>query len=330
VPLPGALDSHALELFERYLQEFLAERGRREPVASQIAYHFGLDAPHGARHGKRLRPRLVMAAAAAYGARPERTLHACTAIELLHNYSLVHDDIEDGDELRHGRRTLWATYGLPHGVNGGDAIGALAHLALASAAQTHGVEVAFEMSMDLARANLRMCEGQSLDLALESGAKATTDIYLEMIEGKTAALFGCAGALGARCASAADDEVERSREIGRLFGLGFQIRDDVLGIWGSTESTGKVAAGDIARRKKTFPVIWAMEHDPSGAGSAVLEVYGSAASPTRAQVERLRTLLEESGAYRAASAAADNYLASALSRAQGSKALGDFIMQNRT
>jgi len=330
VPLPGALDSHALELFERYLQEFLAEHARRDPVAGQIAYHFGLDAPHGTRHGKRLRPRLVMAAAAAYGARPERTLHACTAIELLHNYSLVHDDIEDGDELRHGRQTLWAKYGLPHGVNGGDAVGALAHLALAGAAQTHGAEAAFDMSMDLARANLRMCEGQSLDLALESGARATTGVYLEMIEGKTAALFGCAAALGARCASAADDEVEHCREIGRLFGLGFQILDDVLGIWGSTESTGKVAAGDIARRKKTFPVIWAMERDPSGAGGAVLEVYGNATIPTQAEVARLRALLEECGAYRAASEAADNYLTSALSRAQGTKPLSDFIMQNRT
>ncbi len=330
MPVPGALDSHELELFERYLREFLEECARREPVARQVAYHFGLDAGGGARHGKRLRPRLVMAAAAAYGARPERTLHACAAIELLHNYSLVHDDIEDGDDLRHGRQTLWAKFGLPHGINGGDAVGALAQLALASSAQTHGAEIAFEMSMDLARANLRMCEGQALDLALETGASGTIDTYLEMIEGKTAALFGCAAALGARCASAADDEIERSREIGRLFGLGFQIRDDVLGIWGSTEHTGKVAAGDLARRKKTFPVVWAMERDPDAAGSALREVFGQAERPSPADVERLRTLLEECGSYHAASAAADNYFESALTRAQGTQPLSDFVLQNRT
>ncbi|MDQ6768080.1 MAG: polyprenyl synthetase family protein [Candidatus Eremiobacteraeota bacterium] len=330
MPVRGIEDSYALELFEQYLRTFLEHNTSCDPLARQISHHFALDAPQEAIRGKRLRPRLVMAAAASYGARPERVLAACTAIELLHNYSLVHDDIEDGDQLRHGRQTLWVKFGLPHGVNAGDAIGALAQLALAPTVQTHGAAIAFDMSMDLGRANVRMCEGQALDLALESGLPANIDVYVAMIEGKTAALFGCAAALGARCAGASEDEVELCWTVGRNFGLGFQIRDDVVGIWGNTAQTGKIAAGDLSRRKKTFPVIWALEHDPVKAGSAIQGAYGNVKGPSHDEVEGLRTMLEACGSYRAACSAADNYFESARKLAQGMEPLSDFVLQNRT
>jgi len=332
VPVTRAVDERALELFEQHLTRFLATNARREPVAAQIAYHFGLDDPSAARQGKRVRPRLVMGAAAAYGARAERTLAACTAIELLHNYSLLHDDIEDGDELRHGRRALWAQYGLEHGINGGDAVGALAQLALEPVIDTHGAEIAFVMSMDLARANLRLCEGQALDLALAQGrgAQATLDTYLEMIDGKTAALFGCAAAMGAACASAAAEEVERSRDVGRLFGLGFQIADDVAGIWGTTQATGKAPGGDLARRKKTYPVLWVIDRDPDGAGREIARAYQGTADPDPAAAQRVRDVLDSCGAYAASRAAADTYFEEALDRALGTPSLRDFVVLNRT
>jgi geranylgeranyl diphosphate synthase, type I len=332
VPVTRAVDERALELFEQHLTRFLATHARREPVAAQIAYHFGIDDANGARQGKRLRPRLVMAAAAAYGARAERTLAACTAVELLHNYSLMHDDIEDGDELRHGRRALWAQYGLEHGINGGDAVGALAQLALEPVIDSHGAEIAFVMSMDLARANLRLCEGQALDLALaqDDGARATLDTYLEMIDGKTAALFGCSAAIGAACASAAAEEVERSRDVGRLFGLGFQIADDLAGIWGTTQATGKTPGGDLARHKKTYPVLWAIDRDPEGTGSAIASAYETSIDLDPWPAQRVREVLDACGAYAATRAAADTYFEEALERALGTQPLSDFVMQNRT
>ena len=210
MPLTGALDARTLDLFEDHLKTFLQTQADRDPIARQLAYHFAL-ADRTERRGKRLRPRLVIAAAASYGAKPSRTLPACVAVELLHNYSLIHDDIEDGDRLRHGRQTLWAAFGIEHGINAGDAVGALAQMALTELTESHGAEAAFEMSMELARANFRTCLGQAQDLALAAAPAASLDQYVEMIGGKTASLFACAAALGARCASADPTEVERSR-----------------------------------------------------------------------------------------------------------------------
>ena len=184
MPLTGAIDARSFDLFEDHLKAFLENQSTRDPLAQQIAYHFAFGDP-GVRRGKRLRPRLVMAAAASYGAKPERTMAACVAVELLHNYSLIHDDIEDADRLRHGRPTLWAAFGMEHGINAGDAVGALAQVALSAVAQTHGAESAFEMSMELARANLDTCTGQAQDLALAASPRATLEQYLEMIGGKT-------------------------------------------------------------------------------------------------------------------------------------------------
>jgi geranylgeranyl diphosphate synthase type I len=271
-----------------------------------------------------------MAAAAAFGCAPEPVMPACVAIELLHNYSLIHDDIEDGDRLRHGREALWTSFGLPHGINAGDAVGALAQYALAPASELLGFEVAFDMSMELAAANMRMCEGQALDLALESGSHASIADYLEMIEGKTSAVFSCSAALGALGARAARAEVERTRKIGKFFGLGFQIRDDILGIWADSAHTGKVAAGDLARRKKTYPIVWAMETDPHNAGRIIMEAYSGSAKMTEDVVERLRAALDGAGAYAAARLAADNYFESAVELAQGRSPLSDFVLQNRT
>ncbi len=320
----GLADERALEDFERYLERFLHGHASGGPLAQQIAHHFGAEV----RRGKRLRPRLVLAAAASLGAELEDALPACAAIELLHNYSLIHDDIEDGDRLRRGRETLWAKFGVAHGINAGDAVGALAYAALQ---ETGRLDAAVTQAMlgDLARAHVRMCEGQALDLAAEGAAQVTPAEYLEMIEGKTAALFACAASLGARCASLArahEAEVERCAEFGRLFGLGFQIRDDVLGIWGPRESTGKNSSGDIARRKHTYPIVWAASHDAEGAGRTVARVYAQGgAAITSADIEEVRAALERGGARAAAEAAASDYFARASAYAGASEALRRFV-----
>lgn len=300
-----------------------------DPVAHHILYHFGLCEEPNRRTGKRLRPRMTLAAATAYGGDERGAFPACAAIEMLHNYSLIHDDIEDADTLRHGRETLWSTFGIAHGVNAGDAVGALAQLALKAARDTMEPQAAFAMMMDLAQANLDMCQGQAMDLALEAGAPAGTETYIEMIGRKTAALFGCAAALGARCADASSDEVERCREIGCSFGMAFQISDDVAGIWASTDRTGKAAAGDLARKKKTFPIVWAAQNDPHAAGTVIGQTYSISETPDAAAVQRLQSALEACGSKVAAEQAADNYLEAALRRAAGLEPLTKFLSEWR-
>lgn len=268
----------------------------------------------------------MLAAARAFGAHDATAFPACAAVELLHNYSLIHDDIEDGDRLRHGRATVWSEFGLGHGVNCGDAVGALAYHALEQVAELLGTDIAYAMTASLARAHIAMCRGQALDLAAEGDGSATIAWYVEMIEGKTAALFACSARLGALCARASSDDAAKCAEVGRRFGLYFQIRDDVAGVWGETGHTGKTAGADLSRRKKSFPVVWALEHDPSGAGAAIRNAYGvpgQAIDDTT--VDALRAALEAAGAREASERAATEHADAARDGARGIAALVAFV-----
>ena len=236
-----------------------------------VRYHFGYDGPLPARRGKRLRPQLLLRVALAEGAALEAALDAAVAVEILHNYSLVHDDIEDQDEFRHGRPTVWARYGVAHAINVGDALCSLSYLTLLAAAASHEPRASF--AAVLHRANLAMCEGQALDIAFESREAVTMSEYRAMIDGKTAALFAAACELGALAAGAAPARARAYAELGKAYGVAFQIRDDVLGTWGSSDVTGKPSGGDIARRKWTFPVVWALETPPSAARDVVSRAY---------------------------------------------------------
>ena len=169
-------------------------------------------------------------------------------MELLHNYSLVHDDIEDGDRLRHGRETVWAVYGLPHGVNAGDAIGALAQLALAQTAQVLDERVAFAMAMDLAAANLRMCEGQSLDISFEQFERAGVEAYVDMIGGTKSAntrhLAEIAEAEGVKA-----HLIENAGELRREWFAG----DERVGIATGASTPGFLADDVVAKLQEWFP-----------------------------------------------------------------------------
>ncbi len=323
-------DADVAQAFERYLFDFVERQSNDNEVYRQIKHHFGYTEGANLRRGKRLRPRLVIAAAQSFGVNPESAFPACAAVELLHNYSLIHDDIEDGDALRHGRQTLWSAFGLAHGVNAGDNLGALAHLALIPLSTMLDEKAAFAMSTELAAANVRMCEGQALDLSLEDTYDVTIETYLQMISGKTAALFACACALGARCAAATESEVRRCSRVGHSYGLAFQIRDDIMGSWGESERTGKANAGDIARRKKTYPVVWAMERAAPPVGRLIRDAYARGRTPfDTATTQRLLDALEVAGAYSAAVEAADKYFEEALQQAQAMTPLHDFVEATR-
>jgi geranylgeranyl diphosphate synthase type I len=316
----------SLDAFEHYLRDVVEDAELREPLRSQFRHHFGLAERECARTGKRLRPRLVLAAARAYGASDAAAFPACVAVELLHNYSLIHDDIEDGDCLRHGRPTVWSAFGLAHGVNCGDAVGALAYRALEPLAEMLGTDIAYAMTASLARAHIAMCRGQALDLAAEGDGPATIASYVEMIEGKTAALFSCSARLGALCARASNDDALRCAEVGRRFGLFFQIRDDVDGVWGETRQTGKMTGADLCRRKKTFPVVWALEHAPAGAGAAIRRAYSApGVELDDTKVAALRAELEAAGAREAGERAAAEHADAAREGARGIAALVEFV-----
>lgn len=221
--------------------------------------------------GKRLRPVLTLLACAETGGRPEQALPAAAAIELLHNFSLIHDDIEDGDAVRRHRATVWTLWGMPQAVNAGDSL-----FALAFAAMQRLGECGVDAGATLAALNLftRTCvaltEGQHLDMRFEDRSDVKVEEYMRMIEGKTAALIGASAATGALVAGAPTDTAEALWRFGRDLGLAFQIQDDILGIWGDPALTGKAAGNDILRRKKSLPMLYTLNHAGAGARFAAL------------------------------------------------------------
>ncbi len=271
--------------------------------------HFGY-APYGpARRGKRLRPQIVMLVATSEDAAVDHALDAAVAVEIFHNYSLVHDDIEDRDELRHGRRTLWSAYGIPQAINAGDAMCALSFLSLEHAARHLEPGRVLRMIALLHEAHAVMCEGQSLDLHFESERYVDLRAYYRMIECKTAQLFDASCRLGAYAAGCGEESVAAYGAVGHAYGMAFQIRDDVAGIWSTVDETGKISGIDIARRKWTFPVVWAIAQPPSPARDAVAGAYALGDPLEPAAVERVVEALDRLGAREAAQHAAAEHLA---------------------
>ncbi len=297
------------ERFENALEERITRYRGSQEISDSLLRHFGY-APYGpARRGKRLRPQMVMRVATTEGAPIENALDAAVAVEIFHNYSLVHDDIEDRDELRHGRPTLWSAYGVAHAINAGDAMCALSFLSLEHAAAHLEAGRVLQMLALLHEAHAVMCEGQSLDLFFESERSVDLADYFRMIECKTAQLFDASCRLGAHAAGCDERAVEGYGAVGRAYGMAFQIRDDVAGIWSSVDETGKTVASDISRRKWTFPVVWAIAQPPTAARSVVAEAYARGQSLDGVTVGRVVEALDTLGAREAATRAASEHLA---------------------
>jgi geranylgeranyl diphosphate synthase type I len=269
-----------------------------------LLYHFGYGEYGPARRGKRLRPHLVLRTAASLGASPDDALDAACAVEILHNYSLVHDDIEDRDELRHGKRTLWSRDGIAQAINAGDALCALSVLTLIRSAARLPHERVLAMVGMLHDAHRVMCDGQSLDLEFESATQVALDDYYRMIACKTAALFEASCGLGAHCATSDERTIDDYGRLGHAYGMAFQIRDDILGIWASADTTGKIAGNDIARRKWTYPVVWALDQPDSAARKTIAAAYALGRELEPREVETVVAALDDLGAREAARRAA--------------------------
>ncbi|MFF9153518.1 family 2 encapsulin nanocompartment cargo protein polyprenyl transferase [Streptomyces sp. NPDC014846] len=246
-------------------------------------YHFGWQhadgTPAAGNAGKAIRPALVLAAATALGGPAARAaaVRAAAAVELVHNFTLLHDDVMDRDTARRHRPTAWTVFGDPDAILAGDALQALALRVLAEDPHPAAVPAASR----LAACVVELCAGQHIDTDLESRAPddVTLDEVLVMAEAKTGALIGCACAVGALYAGAGDEEVAALDGFGRQAGLAFQLIDDVIGIWGDPRNTGKPAGADLSARKKSLPVVAALT---SGTPAAT-ELAGLYAKPHHGQ-----------------------------------------------
>lgn len=295
--------ANGLAAFEAYLEAAI-ERSDDATNRILIREHFALDDP-AAKRGKRLRPRILIAAAEGEGAPAERAFGAAAAVELLHNFSLIHDDIEDRDELRHGRPTLWVRHGIPAALGAGDAMCALSYATLVDGSAALGAETVAAMARCLFCAHHEMTQGQSYDIGFESATSVTFDEYLTMIAGKTAAIFGASAELGALVAGVSSERAAAYGAMGRAYGMAFQVRDDLLGAWGIAAETGKPSGADIRRRKWSFPVAWAMSGPPSAERDVVASAYAQLGELDGARAERVIAALDALGARAAGDAASE-------------------------
>ena len=273
-----------------------------------LRYHMGWAdeqlTPQNYPAGKRLRPMLCLLACTEIGGDPTEALPAAAAIELLHNFSLIHDDIEDGDETRRHRPTLWKVWGVPQAINAGDALFATAYAAMQRLAR-RGIPA--QATVDalgiFTEACLALTEGQHLDMSFEERNDVTVAEYLRMIQGKTAALVGASVEIGVLLGGASAVQRQAANQFGTASGLAFQIQDDILGIWGDPSVTGKAAGNDLLRRKKSLPILHTFKHEIVGVEFATL--LNGEFGP--AQLPKALTLLERAGARAYAEAQVRSY-----------------------
>lgn len=287
------------------------------PIVKTHRYHMGWADEEGeeleATQGKRLRPTMALLGADAVGGEPEFALPIATALELVHNFSLIHDDIEDRDEFRHHRPTIWVVWGDETAIVSGNSMLKIADRTT-SALQAQGVSVdkSMQARRSITAAYMRMIEGQFLDIDFENRAKVSIKDYLAMIERKTGALIETSLYLGALVAT--NDETysavsEGLRNAGYEFGRLFQIRDDVLGVWGSDE-TGKPVCGDIYNKKKSLPAVHALNVSRGEASAEIRTIYQKPELDEH-DIETVLGIMEEAGTFEFCNSMSKNHWSAA-------------------
>ena len=279
-------------------------------LAIPARYHFGWADSKGnplpsSRAGKGVRPTLALLSAEAVGAAPQVALPGAVAVELIHNFSLVHDDIVDDDHQRRQRPTMWKVFGVGDAVIAGDALMGLALQTLLEDATPQRTAAA----ADLTRATMAMITGQYLDMSFHQRQTVTVEECWEMVSNKTGALLAHAGAVGAILAGASNRVVEALRTFGNELGLAFQAQDDLLGIWGDPAVTGKPVGNDLREKKRSVPVTVAL-CSGTEAGAELARLYSQDRLDDQ-QIIRAASLVEEAGGKDATEAAAHQRLLAA-------------------
>ena len=236
--------------------------------------------------GKRLRPVMLLLAADAVGAEAKKLLSAALSIELIHNFTLIHDDIMDNAELRRGKQAVHMIWGISGAILAGDTLYSKAFQTLGMTPVEAGRLIA-AMNV-LSRTATYICEGQWMDLEFEARDDVSEIEYMTMIEKKTGVLYGASASMGALLSGASEEVVSRLDQFGRLTGMGFQIQDDVLDLTTSTSILGKKRGGDLIEGKKTLVIIHAKEH------GVKLDVFGKKDAPQE-EIEAALKILQKSG-----------------------------------
>jgi len=319
----GELDATLKEWagYHDRVQAELKEIINRSPpsLRNVLRYHMGWEDERGypcqGKSGKSIRSILHLLSCQAVGGDVVQVLPAAATVELVHNFSLIHDDVQDGSYERRGRPTVWRLWGKSQAINIGDLMFALASLVLLKLKE-NGVgseEILYSFRL-LAEACEELCEGQYLDIEYENQLDITVEDYLSMIRKKTAALIAASTSLGAYLGKGGE-KVLYFHQFGEALGMAYQIRDDILGIWGMKESTGKSIEEDIRRRKKTLPVVYALRESKD---KVKLERLYSQRCIEGEDIPIVVGILDQSGARDYAQNLAGQYYRRALERLEAS------------
>ncbi len=285
-------------LVDEKIKDVLNEAGDL-PMYHMLRYFMGyendLQQPSSGRHGKRTRPVLLLLIAKMFGG-ADCAINLATAVELFHNFTLIHDDIVDNDEMRRGQPTVWKLWGVDHGINAGDAQLILTNRCLLRAVEDdkeHGI-LASRLLNDYF---IEITEGQYLDFELTKkmldDTSVTEDAYFEMIRKKTAVLVGASTAVGGVATGCSKDVSEKLFKYGEALGLAYQMVDDYVSVWGDVVATGKMSYGDIFERKKTYPVLHTRKY---GNGKRLVELYAKTNTLTDDEIREIILLFESAGA----------------------------------
>lgn len=282
---------------QRIVESLTASRHERLAGAMMHLIHGG---------GKRMRATLPWLVGRAVGDTHSGLLDIGAAIETIHNFTLVHDDIMDNDEIRRGRNAVHIEYDMPTAINAGDAMLAIAFERLVMSANIDLQDIPSLVNR-IAWMVRRVSEGQQLDIEFENRERVTEDEYLEMIEGKTAVMFLICAELGARVAGADEEVVQCLADWGRSLGLCFQLMDDLIDVLSDSETLGKPTGSDVAQGKQTLMVIHALSQPDSEVKSRLLSVLGTCENATEDMIKDGVEALNELGSINYARAKANEY-----------------------
>lgn len=313
MPLSEAT-AHYLPALRDTIQAAILEQSGEllDMYQTMLTYHMGWTDQHGASverdSGKQIRPLLCLLVADACGDDWRVALPAAASLEILHNFTLVHDDIQDASPLRRGQPTLWSIWGEALAINAGDALFALAHLAMMDLIEKGAsAEVTVTALRILDETCVALTRGQYLDMSFEKREKVETDTYLQMIGGKSAELLAVSARLGALVSGASPEQVEDFYRYGLNLGMAFQVIDDILGIWGAVDQTGKSDVTDLHTKKKSLPVLYGLQQS-----SALRELYAGPDLLDAQEVILATEILESAGVRTYTEEVAARYTAQAL------------------
>jgi geranylgeranyl diphosphate synthase type I len=303
-------------LFERYrdpvdsyMRDLLAQTDGL--AGRMIEYHLGFrersgESSEAGSGGKALRPTLCLLTVDAVGGNWENAVPAAAGLELFHNFTLIHDDIQDGDITRRGKSTVWMEWGKEQAINAGDAAHLLSSRAILDlSARGYSAEQVLEAHQLLTDTGIQIVDGQTMDIDFERRTEVRVEEYMKMIRRKTGVFFETAIEMGAILGSAEDDTREALREYGSAIGVAFQITDDILGVWGDPVKTGKPVGEDIRRRKKAYPAVSALATDNDVLRRKLVSIYETKDELVDQDVEDVMTIFEELGIRRRAQALVD-------------------------